>query len=88
LLPLLTEPASTSLGTDFAIKDQLPASENEEIAVEMQPTGDAANHDQRPRQARRARMAFEVKAAEVKEINFAWRVRWFKDKGVVMVPAG
>ena len=25
---------------------------------------------------------------EVKDINFAWRVRWPKDEGVVMVPAG
>jgi len=32
--------------------------------------------------------AFEAKAGEVRDINFAWRVRWPKDKGVVMVPAG
>jgi hypothetical protein len=24
----------------------------------------------------------------VRDINFAWRLRWPKDKGVVMVPAG
>ena len=32
--------------------------------------------------------AFEAKAGEVKDIGFAWRVRWPKDKGVVMTPAG
>ena len=32
--------------------------------------------------------AFEAKPGEVRDINFAWRVRWPKDKGVVMVPAG
>jgi hypothetical protein len=34
--------------------------------------------------------AFEAKAGEVRDINFnfAWRIRWPKDKGVVMVPTG
>ena len=32
--------------------------------------------------------AFEAKPGEVKDISFAWRVRWPKDKGVVMLPAG
>jgi hypothetical protein len=32
--------------------------------------------------------AFEAKAGEVRDINFAWRIRWPKDKGVVMAPAG
>ena len=32
--------------------------------------------------------AFEAKPGEVKEIAFAWRVRWPKDKGVVMTPGG
>jgi hypothetical protein len=31
--------------------------------------------------------AFEAKPGEVKDISFAWRVRWPKDKGVVMLPA-
>jgi uncharacterized protein (TIGR02231 family) len=79
-------------GHDFAIKvaveDQLPVSENEEIAVEMLPSTTpptATNvHDKRGV----LEWAFEAKAGEVKDINFAWRVRWPKDKGVVMVPAG
>ena len=32
--------------------------------------------------------AFEAKPGEVRDINFAWRVRWPKDKGVVMLPGG
>jgi uncharacterized protein (TIGR02231 family) len=79
-------------GHDFAIKiaveDQLPISENEEIAVEMLPSTTpptATNvHDKRGV----LEWAFEAKAGEVKDINFAWRLRWPKDKGVVMVPAG
>ena len=79
-------------GHDFPIKvaitDQLPVSENEDIVVEMlsqttPPTATNA-HDKRGV----LEWAFEAKAGEVKDINFAWRVRWPKDKGVVMVPAG
>jgi hypothetical protein len=32
--------------------------------------------------------AFEARPGEVRDIAFAWRVRWPKDKGVVMIPAG
>jgi uncharacterized protein (TIGR02231 family) len=79
-------------GHDFAIKvaveDQLPVSENEEIAVDMLPSTTpptATNvHDKRGV----LEWAFEAKAGEVRDINFAWRLRWPKDKGVVMVPAG
>ena len=79
-------------GHDFAIKiaveDQLPVSENEEIAVEMLPSTTPPTttnvHDKRGV----LEWAFEAKPGEVKEINFAWRLRWPKDKGVVMVPAG
>ena len=79
-------------GHDFPIKvaitDQLPVSENEDIVVEMLPQTTpptATNtHDKRGV----LEWAFEAKAGEVKDINFAWRVRWPKDKGVVMVPAG
>ena len=79
-------------GHDFAIKiaveDQLPISENEEIAVEMLPSTTPPTttnvHDKRGV----LEWAFEAKPGEFKEINFAWRLRWPKDKGVVMVPAG
>ena len=79
-------------GHDFpiriAIQDQLPVSENEDIVVEMLPSTTPPTttnfHDKRGV----LEWAFETKPAEVRDINFAWRVRWPKDRGVVMVPAG
>jgi uncharacterized protein (TIGR02231 family) len=79
-------------GHDFpikvAIEDQLPVSENDEIAVELLPSSTPPTttnlHDKRGV----LEWAFEVKPGEAKDINFAWRMRWPKDKGVVMVPAG
>jgi uncharacterized protein (TIGR02231 family) len=79
-------------GHDFAIpiaiQDQLPVSENEDIQVEMLPSTSpptATNlHDRRGV----LEWAFQAKPGEVKEIGFAWRIRWPKDKGVVMTPAG
>ena len=79
-------------GHDFpmriAIEDQLPVSESEDIVVEMLPqttTPTATNlRDKRGV----LEWAFEAKPGEVRDIAFAWRVRWPKDKGVVMVPAG
>jgi uncharacterized protein (TIGR02231 family) len=79
-------------GHDFpiriAIEDQLPVSENEDIQVEMLPstrTPTATNvRDKRGV----LEWAFEAKPNEVRDIGFAWRVRWPKDKGVVMIPAG
>jgi uncharacterized protein (TIGR02231 family) len=79
-------------GHDFPIKvgivDQLPVSETDEILVEMLPATTPPTttnlHDKRGV----LEWAFEAKPGEVRDINFAWRVRWPKDKGVVMVPAG
>lgn len=79
-------------GHDFpikvAIEDQLPVSENDEIAVELlsssTPPTTTNLHDKRGV----LEWAIEVKPGEAKDINFAWRMRWPKDKGVVMVPAG
>lgn len=79
-------------GHDFpiriAIEDQLPVSENEEIQVEMlsSTTPPTATNIRDKRGV--LEWAFEAKAGEVRDINFAWRIRWPKDKGVVMVPAG
>ena len=79
-------------GHDFpirvAIEDQLPVSENEEIQVEMlsSTTPPTATNLRDKRGV--LEWAFEAKAGEVRDINFAWRIRWPKDKGVVMVPAG
>jgi uncharacterized protein (TIGR02231 family) len=79
-------------GHDFpikvAIEDQLPVSENEDIVVEMLPSTTPPTttnaHDKRGV----LEWAFEAKPGELKDIALAWRVRWPKDKGVVMVPAG
>jgi uncharacterized protein (TIGR02231 family) len=79
-------------GHDFPIKvaisDQLPVSENEDIVVEMlastTPPTTTNVHDKRGV----LEWAFEAKPGELKDIAFAWRLRWPKDKGVVMMPAG
>ncbi|QOZ28642.1 mucoidy inhibitor MuiA family protein [Bradyrhizobium sp. CCBAU 51753] len=79
-------------GHDFpikvAIQDQLPVSESEEIVVEMLSSSTPATSTNLRDKRGVLEWAFEAKPGEVKEINFAWRMRWPKDKGVVMVPAG
>ena len=79
-------------GHDFpiriAIEDQLPVSENEEIQVEMLSSTTAPTASNLRDKRGVLEWAFEAKAGEVRDINFAWRIRWPKDKGVVMVPAG
>ena len=79
-------------GHDFsirvAIEDQLPVSENEDIQVEMLPsTTPPTTTNLRDRRGV-LEWAFEAKPGEAREIALAWRVRWPKDKGVVMTPAG
>ena len=79
-------------GHDFpisvSIEDRLPVSENEDIQVEMlsstTPPSATNWHDKRGVLA----WNFEAKPGEVKNIALAWRVRWPKDKGVVMTPGG
>lgn len=79
-------------GHDFpikvAIEDQLPVSENEDIVVEMLPssTPPTANNIRDRRGV--LEWSFDAKPGEVKDINFAWRIRWPKDKSMVIVPAG
>ncbi|KWV52587.1 hypothetical protein AS156_10365 [Bradyrhizobium macuxiense] len=79
-------------GHDFpikvAIQDQLPVSENDDILVEMLPSSTPATTTNLRDRRGVLEWAFEAKPSEVRDINFAWRVRWPKDKGVVMVPAG
>ena len=79
-------------GHDFpirvAIEDQLPVSENEDIQVEMlPPTTPPTTTDLHDRRGV-LEWAFDARPGEARDIAFAWRVRWPKDKGVVMVPAG
>ena len=79
-------------GHDFpiriAIEDQLPVSENEEIQVEMLPATTTPTATNLRDKRGVLEWAFEAKPGEVRNIDFAWRVRWPKDKGVVMIPAG
>jgi uncharacterized protein (TIGR02231 family) len=79
-------------GHDFpiriAIEDQLPVSENEDIVVEMLPSTTAPSATNLRDKRGVLEWAFEAKAGEVRDINFAWRVRWPKDKSVVMTPSG
>jgi uncharacterized protein (TIGR02231 family) len=79
-------------GHDFpiriAIEDQLPVSENEDIQVEMLPSTTPPTATNLRDKRGVLEWAFDAKPNEVRDIAFAWRVRWPKDKGVVMMPAG
>ena len=79
-------------GHDFpiriAIEDQLPVSENEDIQVEMLPSTTPPTATNMRDKRGVLEWAFEAKPGEARDIAFAWRVRWPKDKGVVMMPAG
>src|SRR5262245_11520412 len=79
-------------GHDFplriAIEDQSPVSENEEILVEMLPSTTPPTTTNLRDKRGVLEWAFEARPGEVKDIAFAWRVRWPKDKGVVMTPGG
>jgi uncharacterized protein (TIGR02231 family) len=79
-------------GHDFpiriAIEDQLPVSENEDIVVEMLPSATTPTATNLRDRRGVLEWAFEAKPGEARDIAFAWRVRWPKDRGVVMIPAG
>jgi uncharacterized protein (TIGR02231 family) len=79
-------------GHDFpirvAIEDRLPVSENEEIQVEMMSSTTTPTATNLRDKRGVLEWAFDAKPGEVKDVNLAWRVRWPKDKGVVMTPAG
>jgi len=79
-------------GHDFpirvAIEDQLPVSENEDIVVEMLPATTPPTTTNIRDKRGVLEWSYDAKPGEVRDINFAWRVRWPKDKGIVMLPAG
>lgn len=79
-------------GHDFpikvAIEDQLPVSENEDIAVEMLPSSTQPTATNIRDKRGVLEWSFDAKPGEIRDINFAWRVRWPKDKSMVIVPAG
>jgi len=71
-----------------AIQDQLPVSENEEIVVEMLPTTTTPTSTNVRDRRGVTEWIVDAKPGETKEISFAWRVRWPKDKSIVMQPSG
>lgn len=79
-------------GHDFpikvAIEDQLPVSENEDIVVELLPSSTQPTASNIRDKRGVLQWSFDAKPGEVRDINFAWRVRWPKDKSMVIVPAG
>jgi len=79
-------------GHDFpiriAIEDQLPVSENEEIQVEMLPLTTPPTTTNVRQKRGVLQWTFEAKPGEVKDISFAWRVRWPKDKAIVILSGG
>ncbi|MGX1169279.1 uncharacterized protein (TIGR02231 family) [Bradyrhizobium sp. USDA 372] len=79
-------------GHDFpirvAIEDQLPVSENEDIVVELLPSSTQPTATNIRDKRGVLEWSFDAKPGEARDINFAWRVRWPKDKSMVIVPAG
>ena len=79
-------------GHDFpirvAIEDQLPVSESEDIVVEMLPATTPPTSSNIRDKRGVLEWSFDAKPGEVRDINFAWRIRWPKDKSMVIVPAG
>ncbi|WP_025034179.1 mucoidy inhibitor MuiA family protein [Bradyrhizobium sp. DOA9] len=79
-------------GHDFpirvAIEDQLPVSENEDIVVEMLPSSTQPTATNIRDKRGVLEWSFDAKPGEARDINFAWRIRWPKDKSMVIVPAG
>jgi uncharacterized protein (TIGR02231 family) len=79
-------------GHDFPVKvaidDQLPVSENQEIQVELLPATTPPTTTNLADKRGVLEWAFEAKPNEARDIALAWRVRWPKDKGVVMIPSG
>jgi uncharacterized protein (TIGR02231 family) len=79
-------------GHDFPIRisveDQLPVSETDDIQVEMLPATTPPTATNLRDKRGVLEWAFEAKPGEARDISFAWRIRWPKDKGVVMVPGG
>lgn len=77
-------------GHDFAIKvaieDQIPVSETEDITVETLPVTTAPTaRDVRDRRGV-LQWAFDAAAGETRDIKLGWRIRWPRDKAVVLTP--
>lgn len=71
-----------------SIEDQVPVSEAADIVVEMLPvTTPPTSRDLRDRRGV-LEWAFEAAPGEARDIKLGWRVKWPKDKTVVLSPAG
>ena len=71
-----------------SIEDQIPVSEAADIVVEMLPsTTPPTARDLRDRRGV-LEWAFEAAPGEARDIKLGWRVKWPKDKAVVLSPAG
>lgn len=71
-----------------SIEDQIPVSEAADIVVEMLPsTTPPMARDVRDRRGV-LEWAFEAAPGEARDIKLGWRVKWPKDKAVVLSPAG
>ena len=66
----------------------MPISENEDIVVEMLPSSTQPTASNIRDRRGVLEWSFDARPGEVKDINFAWRIRWPKDKSIVIVPAG
>jgi uncharacterized protein (TIGR02231 family) len=79
-------------GHDFpvklAIQDQLPVSESEDIQVELLPASTPPPTTNVRDHRGVLEWAFEAKPGEARDIAFAFRLRWPKDKAIVMTPSG
>lgn len=71
-----------------SIEDQIPVSEAADIAVEMLPsTTPPTARDVRDRRGV-LEWTFEAAPGEARDIKLGWRVKWPKDKAVMLTPAG
>jgi len=71
-----------------SIEDQIPVSEAADIVVEMLPTSTPPTaRDLRDRRGV-LEWAFDAAPGETRDIRLGWRVKWPKDKAVVLSPAG
>jgi uncharacterized protein (TIGR02231 family) len=71
-----------------AIEDQVPISESEDIQIEILPSATPPTTTNLRDKRGVVEWAFEAKPGEVRDLLFGWRLRWPKDKGVVMLPSG
>lgn len=77
-----------SFPVKVSIEDQIPVSESADIVVEMLPSSTPPTaRDVRDRRGV-LEWTFEAGAGEARDVKLGWRVKWPKDKAVVLTPAG